>query len=481
MKFFTLLIFLWGGIEVSAVAQQHLNINYSREEVYLGISDKIEFVGNVSGNHHLINFAKNEKPVLFIYDKALELQNKVILPFIIPERADIRLVPFTNYYLLFISSWYSTQYMVWKIDGAGNSTGLSDQFDLLLRQQHIKPRQEFQLLHSEKGLLLWYHTNPENIEQNTLVMLQADSMLQPVNIRKVVYDFKRDEEQLRQEIMLEGKYLLVVKTTRSSSGLELMKLDLLTGAAIKNTFYSTGFLYSQPTVNYDKKDSSILLTAMLSDMGRFSSKFYVFMCRLNSELAEQTPVTVFKKQFTKSTSTNFLLVNHGTQWIRYRSYFKSNDNGNLGNTGLYQDYITPIDSNRLLSNIHPVTTAMERLIDWDEQNPGIRFSLLSKNFAIVNEKRVANTKDSYTVRPEQFCRFTLNGKEFMIVGQKFRRKLNGLLIVSTAADDKLEYTDIRVVERRDYVLSKTRIISLNSIMMPYLHKRMAGLVKISIE
>jgi hypothetical protein len=481
MKQITLLLFLWGGIQLSAAAQQHLTINYSREEAYLEISDKLEFVGNISGSHHLINFAKNEKPVLFIYDKALELQHKIILPFIIPERADIRMVPFTNYYMLFISSWYSIQYMVWKIDGEGNSTDLSDEFNLLLKQQHLKPRQDFQLLHNEKGLLLWYHTNPENIEQNTLVMLQTDSMLQPVNIRKVVYDFKRDEEQIRQEIMIEGKYLLVVKTTRSSSGLELMKLNLATGLAIKNTFYTSGFVYSQPNVNYDKKDSSITLTAMLSDIGKFTSKFYVFLCRLNSELAEQTPVTIFKKQFAKSTSTNFVLVNHATQWIKFRSNFKSNDNGNLGNIGLYQDYIAPIDSNRLLSNIRPVTTTMERLIDWDDQDPGIRFSLLNKNFTIVNEKRVANTKDAYTIRPEQFCRFTMKGKEFMIVGQRFRRKQNGLLLVSTTAEDKLEYTDIRVVVRRDYVLSKTRVIAPNTIIMPYLRKHMAGLVKISIE
>jgi hypothetical protein len=260
-----------------------------------------------------------------------------------------------------------------------------------------------------------------------------------------------------------------------------MKLDLATGLAIKNTFYTADFVYSQPNVNYDKKDSSITLTAMLSDIGKFSSKFYVFLCRLNSELAEQTPVTIFKKQFTKNTSTDFVLVNHATQWIKFRSNFKSNDNGNLGNIGLYQDYIAPIDSNRLLSNIRPVTTTMERLTDWDEQDPGIRFSLLNKSFTIVNEKRVANTKDAYTIRPEQFCRFTMNGKEFMIVAQRFRRKLNGLLMVSTAADEKLEYTDIRVVERREYVLSKTRVISPNTIIMPYLHKRMAGLVKIGIE
>jgi hypothetical protein len=175
------------------------------------------------------------------------------------------------------------------------------------------------------------------------------------------------------------------------------------------------------------------------------------------------------------------LVNHATQWIKFRSNFKSNDNGNLGNIGLYQDYIAPIDSNRLLSNIRPVTSTMERLIDWEEQDPGIRFSLLNKNFNIVNEKRVANTKDAYTIRPEQFCRFTMKGKEYMIVGQRFRRKLNGLLLVSTATDDKLEYTDIRVVERRAYVLSKTRVIASNTLIMPYLRKHMAGLVQISIE
>ncbi len=467
---------------MDAAAQEKLGISYSRQTAYLELSDKIEFVADVNGRHHLLSFAKDEKPLLFIFDNRLELTQSITLPFTLPERSDIRIVPFAHYYLICISSWYSTQYMVWKVDGAGNSTNLSEAFEKLLQLQQLKPRQEFQLTHTDKGLLFWYHTNPENTLQQTLVLLQADSALQPLSIRTVRYDFKRDEEHLKQEVFVSPRQLLVVKTNRSNSALELMKVDLSTSKAIKNVFYSQGFLYSQPSVNYDRTDSSFTVTAMLSDIGRFSSNSYIFLCRLSSELAEQTPVTILKKQFAKSVSTNFILVNHATQWIRFSSRYRSSDNANLGNISLYQDYIHfDTNRNKLPYAIRPVTTTMESSTNWDDQDPGIRFTLLHKNFTAANERRVANTKDAYTIRPEQYTRFALNGKEYMMVGQQFRRKMNGLLLVAPGTDTKLVFTDVRVNERRQYVVSKTKVIAPNCIIMPYLHKREAGLMKIVFE
>jgi len=480
MKLYTLLFFLNICSASLSFSQEKIKIEYCRQNVDLEVSDRIEYIDNVSGNHHLLNFAKEEKPLLFIFNRQLELQQKIILPFVLPERADIRIIPFAHYYFIAVHSWYTAKNMVWRVDGEGNSIDLSAAFATLLRQQHLEPTNAYQLMATDRGLVLWYHTDEDNIEKNTLVMLRADSMLRPVSISKVMYDFKRDEEMLRQELILSGKYLLVVKTARSSSALELVKVNLSTGALVKNTFYSSGFLYSQPMVHYNPNDSGITVTAMLSDVGNYSSRWYVFMCRLNSELAEEKPVTILKKQFAKGTSTNFLEVDGYSSWVRFRSGFRLADNANLGNISLYQDYITP-DSNRILSTIRPVTTTMERLSNWNEQDPGVRFSLLDTGFHIINEKRVANTRDAYTIRPEQYTRFALQGKEYLLVGQRFRRKWNGLLMVAAGKDKQLDYTDIRVFERNEYILSGAKVTSPNSIIIPYLHKHEAGLVKITIE
>ena len=111
---------------------------------------------------------------------------------------------------------------------------------------------------------------------------------------------------------------------------------------------------------------------------------------------------------------------------------------------------------------------------------GIRFSLLDKNFNIASDSFISNKRDSYTVKANLFTRFAVNNKEYLLVGQLFSRRKNGLLLVNGGEDKKLIYHYVRVNEKFHYLLEKSRVIASQGLIMPYLHRREAGLLKITV-
>jgi len=115
----------------------------------------------------------------------------------------------------------------------------------------------------------------------------------------------------------------------------------------------------------------------------------------------------------------------------------------------------------------------------DDPRQYIRFSLLDKNFKIINDTLVSNSKSLYTIQTGKFARFHANEKEYMLIGQRFFRRSNGLLLVNSDGGHLL-YTNIRVNDRNHYLVSKANI-SPHGIIVPYIHRREAGLERITLE
>jgi len=111
----------------------------------------------------------------------------------------------------------------------------------------------------------------------------------------------------------------------------------------------------------------------------------------------------------------------------------------------------------------------------------VRFSLLNKELEISNDSLLINSKDSYTIMPDQFVRFMVNNKEYMLVNQQFVKNSRGLLMVNGNDNKQLNFTDIRVADRNDYLLAKSQLIPGEGIVVPYIHKLEAGLVKVAVQ
>jgi len=181
-------------------------------------------------------------------------------------------------------------------------------------------------------------------------------------------------------------------------------------------------------------------------------------------MLEQGPFTLLKSQFKKNTNTNFLLVEGLSKWMRLKkhvlvSYFgySNPDPGNLADvSSTWESYSGNADD-------------------------GIRFSLLNNNFEVISDSLVANTKNSYTLKTNEVASFGFGNKEYLLLGQQFSKRSKGLLMIHTDDKHQLVYTDVRVNDRNNYLLSKSRIISGKGMIIPYTNKKEAGLIKITVE
>jgi hypothetical protein len=461
-------------------------IQYCRENVFIANPDQLQLVANVGGNHHLLSFNTHERPQLFIFNDALEIKSKLRFPFSIPEQSETRIIPFHNYYYLYIRTRFTHKYSLWKIDEEGKFTDFTTPFLQLLASQSQNVKLGFQLIASGEYLWMVYHTDLENLEKNTLIIVQADSKLNEVFSHKVQYAFKRDEERLHQETLLLDKHLMVLKTARSSTSLELMKVNLATGYTISNTFASSGYFYSQSSFNYNPSDSTVTVSSLLTEpRAAENAKRFIFISRLNRILAETVPFLVLKSQFVNNTGTNFLLVNGSSKWMRLRSeWAKSSNTGSENAITLYRDQTMPGENNESLldnSRLLAMSTASRSSYSTLDARQGVRFSLLDKKFNMSADTLVSNVKEFYTVKADRFVSFEAGYKEFLIVGHQFTKRSQGLLMVNANDTQQLTFTNVRVNERNNYLLGKSRLIYQKGVIVPYTRKREAGLVKITVE
>ena len=455
-------------------------IKYSRENVFIDYSENIRLAANISGNHHLLSFIDNEKPVVNIFDKELYLITRSKLPFVFPEKSVVQIISFKTYYYLFIHSRLNSKSIFAKIDGDGTFTDLSDAFQKL--QSQIRTR-VYQLTERQNQFCIIYSSTGSNDpKKSRMTLIQTDSLLNIVLSRNAAYNFKRDDESLVQTLFTRDD-LFVLKTTLGGTALEIMKINIATGAAITNTFYSSGFNYTQNGFTYNAVDSSITVYSLLREP-RGSTKIirYAFLTRLDHLLNEQTPFAVLKSQFSKSTAVNFLLAEPSPKWISleairsgYRDYENVYEIQNMNRRTEFN-----LDTNAAKFNIPqvrmvPVTNYRE------DPAQGIRFSLLDKKFKISSDSLVPNNKNKYTLKTGQFARVSANNKEYLLLVQRFYKRSNGILMVGADEENHLTYTDIQVTGLNDYLLSQSVFIAPQSIIIPYTHHREAGLVKISIQ
>lgn len=438
-------------------------IQYSDKNVFINYPSHLQLI-SVGSKYHLVNFIQKENPALFIYNNNLELEQSIKIPFKFIDRSSVQIIPFVDFYYVYVHPPFTQAYLLWKVKADGTMIDLSTSFQQLLQSQLQHIKLSFQLLPYENDLWMIFHTGITDTEKSTLVMVQTDSLLHPVFSHSVKYDFNRDTEKLVQEVLIFGRYLLVLKTGHSGSSLEMMKINLATGFAITQSFFSDGFVHSQSSFNFNKVDSSITVSSLLSSSTEFGiPNRFIFLTRLNKILKEEVPVKTLKHLFAKKTNTNFLLIDGSSRWMRLKRSF--------GNVNADQQVELP-------DSIRTIRSSTSSVDEWGQD---VRFSLFNKDFKVIDDSLISNAKNSYTLRADKFIRFSIDKKEYLLIGQKFVRKSNGLLLVHANTQQKLIYTDIRVNEKNDYLISEAQLVPGKGIVVPYIYKREAGIIRILID
>ena len=446
-------------------------LKYSRQNIFIGNPDDVQLVANVAGMHHLLSFNTGEYITLFIFNQHLEFKKKLATPFKIPENATVKTIVFADFYYLSIYARQEKKYSFWKVDAVGNCTDQTFAFEKLLATQLQHIEFGFGLTENKNQLCLTYHTYIPKLEKNVLTRVLADSLLRITHTTKLMYEFKENGEKLLQEEFLSEKYLLVLKSMHGGTALKLMKVDIATGLTVSNEFSSSGYHFSQPEFTYSEEDSTITVSSLLVESYKqYSKKKYVFVSRLNSMLVETVPFILLKTQFRKNTGTNFVLVNEKTGWVGLKASWGHSYNTLPDNwPALYGAGPMP-----------PVTRSPGRNADYaEEQLQGIRFSQLDKNLRITSDSLVNNNRDSYTLKPGQFTHFGTKNRDYLVVAQQFFTKSKGLLMISANDEQRLSYTQLPVVNHYDYLLHKARVMQQQAIIIPYLYKLEAGLIKIT--
>lgn len=481
-------------------------IQYTRQTFPTTNADVMQLVADVAGYHHLLSFSAKQQPVVHIFDSELQLDSKKEIDLKQMENYDIRIIPFANYYYLYLHTPNSTRHELFKIDGKGNIKPLSKVFADLIQKEFTKSLATLQLVNQEEHLYIISHRFYPSIRKVGTSVVQLDSALSPVHERKVFFPFTRGSHL--QDSRLMQNTILVLKSTKSDetgNDLEIFKIDLNTGKSIVNKFSSELHVYINPGFTYNSKDSSILVYSLVREP--FDSKKKVetiFISKLDNLLFEQEPVTLLKSQFKNNTLANFLYINgKNPYWLnmnlnsqlkrpgsivmtsgrprlneitRPPGIFWAESNSNIQSINQAEYYRSTYATEGEILNARDATSA-------NTSQPGaVRFSVLNEKFEIINDSLVKNKNEKFIrVQAWPYAQFNMNNRAYLVLVQNFTPKTKGLLMVSSDDNGELSHTDIRIYDKYDFMLSKLKAVADEYFIVPYTYKNEIGLVKITMN
>ena len=105
---------------------------------------------------------------------------------------------------------------------------------------------------------------------------------------------------------------------------------------------------------------------------------------------------------------------------------------------------------------------------------------MDEKFKITNDTLFTNRKKSYAIFGDRSANVTVNNKNYLLLRQRFHKKINGLKLISGNNEKQFTFSDVRVNDRYTYLLSKSLPVP-GGIIIPYSYKREFGFVKIIIE
>lgn len=489
---FCLLIILI-GICSSAYSQ---TIHYSRQMTKTPTYEKMQLVSNIAGHHHLLFFTPHKGLILCGFNRELQALEEKKLPINLTEGQDLRIIPFRNFYYLYLHKRGSTKHELWKINAAGDAVSLSRPFQDLIETTLKTNTSTLQLINRGEQLAIVANTYFNELKSLATTIVKVDDNFKPLATNHFSYPFELGPDQLNQ-VMLIGEHLFLLKTTRHTSNytLELTRTDLATGKTLRKSFSSPENMTHQASFRYNSSDSSLLVQSIAGP--------FVFISKLNLSLAELVPGTLFAPPLSNNESANFVLLGGDVQqWLalnlparrrsssprrneavstriqerneqlpsryeltydeRRQEYFIQLFRNTATGFGTYEPYSTQIRESKIEETALPV-----------------RFSVIDKEFKLVDDSVVVNQKSPVTVNGGQFANIRVENSSYLILKQDLPRRKKGLLLVSVNDRNQLTTSDIAVYDKYEYLLQNAQSIVNESLLIPYKHKSEVGLVKLS--
>jgi hypothetical protein len=467
------LLFLFYLILISsAVAQRSA---YSNESIRVNFLDEIHLVTNISQNHHLLIMRRKQPPLVCIYDETLTLKGKKELPLDLFTEDEIQLFSFKDFYYIYTQSAKTKKHQLWKVNATGVCTDVSNALTKLL-QPLQKVTRSIGIEVSSNRFYIVAHTIEETTSLMTSMQIISDSLLRLQEIRQVSYLFEK--QNLHRSSFINDDQMLVLSTGETEQRqkfLKLMNINTKSGEILATNYKSSGENFLQPNFLFNPNNGNTILysfiQASIADRRR-----NIFITKLNDSLVEVNRATVHQMM-----QPNFFLLLQSTglqQWINlttYKPIIHSYPNGYRYNTlaGTF---------NRIpgADNYSALMRGQINYISSAPTSGSIKFSILNNALQPIADSIELNNKKKYQLYTEDFAQFNFKESSYLILKQSFPSKGKGLLLVH-GDEDKVQTIDARVYERYDYLLPQLKQISEKEVLIPFLYKREAGIMKLKME
>ena len=461
-----------------ALAAWGQKIQYSRQLVPTMSVDAMQLVTNIGGNHHLVCLTVNKKPKVYIFNKLLQLTDERELELKLKENCDVRVLPVGGAYYLYIHYPESAVRNLFRIEGEGNITDVSPAIARLMDSAKVRKESAVQLVVYRNRLVFLSHTYYTDAKQIETKIAEVNSSLELQKLSFALFPFDMTKEIFQQTLLIDDGMLLLktVKNDETGNALQIMKYEMATGDVIMNAFFSPSHLYINPNLQYNSKDSSILVHSLLREPpGSVRQQRSVFVSRLNDSLQQITPISLLTTQFKNNTATNFVFLNGVQQgWLNFANA------GIRVFTNMYRSRQPtigfPDDYNR--SYWRANDPFLNYPINFN-QPTAVRFTVLNEMSGKTKDTVVANSGSFYEVQPRPFAQFVFNKEAYLLLIQNFSHKKKGLLMMHAADNGELETTPLSVYDRYDYNIALAQQ-GTDYFILPYTHKNETGLVKVTL-
>lgn len=452
---------------------------YSDEVEKATDDDLVQLVANVSGYHHLLRFPVNEKPRICVFDSRLKWSTTLQLREKVKENTDVRIIPFSDHYLLYLHTTGGPEHRLWRIDGNGNEKELSASLQDVVQTELGGSTATLQLLRQNDNLYLVSHNYYDSMEQIISKVVQLNEDLSVMNTRKAAFPFSRRGERL-QQVDLVGQALVILKAIRNNGNgnlLQVIKIDLATAEMQEKIFNSGTSVFLNPAMLYAASDSTLLVHAVVkSSPGSQGNQTALFVCRLNKTLEEKNSLRTIRLHTTGMVQEDYFWVDGSApQWLEVKTYLRPLIS--------YQQRSVMSSWSRFGStdDYPPYRSLPSSFTTFQSQPMNIRFSIVSEAFTKLKDTAINGVNEKIEFVPFVNTTFRLRNKAYAILSQMLPHNAHSLLLVSADQLGALSTTDLPVYSKYEYRLSALQTVAAeNAFVIPYKHKRRLGLVKISL-
>lgn len=453
-------------------------IQYSRQTFPHSFADATQLVADVGGYHHILRFKLNNRPRIHIFNSQLEYTGEAEVDISVEEGSDIRVIPMEGHYYLYLHTPGKPIHSVYRVSSTGDVIDKTAQLKKMTDSLVPKSTATYQFESHQNRLCLLSHSYYDDIKRVGSIVVVLDNEWNIVNRAILYYPFTKGKETLRQ-VLLTDRDLIVLKTGRDyeqGNTLQVVKTNLKTGTSLIKTFVAESHMYSNALMVYAAGDSSLLVHALMREEspGRRQTQ-PIFLARLDHQLLEHKPFTVFRLPPKRNILAGFLLVKTEKPfWLTPYNpiVLRGVRNQTQDFRGIAQDERT----------LRMSTNTM--LIDENEINHGqptsIRFTVLNENDRQIRDTTVENNRSFYDLQPRPNAQFSIGDKTCLLFQQNFSAKQRGLVLVNSNAAGHVSTTPIPVFDRNEYFIPQTQA-KKDYFLLPYRYKKEMGLVKITIE